>query len=77
MRKKIEWKWDILDDHAARIKVIGGWLVHHFSFNEKKTHFSESMQFIEDKDHLWEILKPVEKTEQSKKVEASDFESPK
>jgi hypothetical protein len=63
MRKKIEWKWEILDwfkddegnsTTTARCKVIGGWIVHH-AFT-KKNAVSESMQFVSDKDHEWHIL---------------------
>ncbi len=41
--------------NTARAKVSGGWIVNHMtSVNNKPT---QSMVFIEDKDHLWSIEK--------------------
>lgn len=87
MRKKIEWQWEILDNHddgvgnsstTSRCKVIGGWLTHHAFM--KKNAMSESMTFVPDRDHEWEIAKPFNPSDPGKlhpKVNASDFEAPK
>lgn len=76
MRRSIEWQWETLDEHNTRIKVIGGWLVHHISYNENKKHFSESMCFIPDRDHEWHILPPFVDTKKAEaKALASEFAS--
>ena len=65
MRTNIEWEWELLDDFnhskTARIKVIGGWILNH-SFHHPKGEITESMVFIEDKDHMWKIKPKTEKT---------------
>lgn len=65
MRKRINWEWELLHDvdsgnvseSASRAKVIGGWIVAHA--RAIKGNCSESMVFIPDRDHEWEILKPL------------------
>ena len=65
MPKKIEWKWEIIDEFGdganftstARVKVIGGWIVLH-SF-QRKGQISESMIFVNDREYEWYIVKPI------------------
>lgn len=85
MRKRIEWQWEILDEKTARAKVIGGWIVLHvqqvFLQGEigKKADVkivnSESMVFIADRDHEWNILLPIK--EEVKVKDKSDEFAPK
>jgi len=79
MRKRIDWTWEKLDDSTCRIKVIGGWIVHHHMMIVKGTNtnqVSESMVFVLDKDHEWSILQPLAEAKKlENKVEASDFAS--
>jgi len=86
MRKRIEWKWEQLDENTFRAKVRSGWLVIHKSSSMigggKITTYnlSESMQFVPDNDHQWEILPPLNEVSNSGKsnttaVNAKDFES--
>lgn len=65
MRKKIEWKWEQIDEATWRAKVIGGWVLLHVKTftltltggkKEPLCSQSESMQFIADRDHEWHIL---------------------
>lgn len=74
MLKHMPWAWEELDKHAGRVKVIGGWLVHHISFNDEKRHFSESMCFIPDRDHEWVIKQPSVPEEVKRSNDAKDYE---
>jgi hypothetical protein len=63
MKTRLEWQWEILHDSPAssskRTKVIGGWIVVHQTFYDlgrKNATISDSMVFIEDKEHKWVIL---------------------
>ena len=60
MRKKIEFQAEcIADDPTSlvkRYKVIGGWLVVHFTVSGKNV--CESSVFISDPHHEWYVLKP-------------------
>ena len=66
MRMKLQWKWERLDNNTIRAKVIGGWILCHYSTRMIKQNLeetSESMSFIPDRDHEWIILpteKPIE-----------------
>ena len=69
MRKRIEWEWEVLNDHPAsatkRAKVIGGWLVVHqtyYDLGSQKARLSESMSFVPDREHFWEIKPPMQET---------------
>jgi hypothetical protein len=84
MIKKIAWKWEEICSGTWRAKVIGGWLVLHTGHTTitdgKKRDIvqSESMVFVSDRDHEWQIVEPiVEKAVEKAKVVASDFESSK
>lgn len=57
MRKRIEWLWEVLDEHTSRAKVLGGWVILHrgLESNGKGISASESMCFVCDKDHEWHI----------------------
>lgn len=87
MTKKIEWKWEKIDDNTARVKVFGGWLVLHtqttFITGEfsKKTNVninnSESMIFIPDRDYEWMPTQPIVDPEINKANLAKDYEVPK
>jgi hypothetical protein len=54
---KIPFEWETLDKATFRAKVIGGWVILSFyeqvGTNERIQ--SESMVFIPDPDHQWEI----------------------
>ncbi len=74
MRKKIEWQWEKLDAYTKRVKVIGGWLVHH-GWDNHKNSCSETMQFVSDRDHEWHIVPPMVETVAVPAVDkSSDFE---
>jgi hypothetical protein len=84
MRTRIEWNWEVLDEKTVRAKVIGGWILLHiqqtFATGEvgKKTDVkivnSESMVFVPDTEHRWNILpRQVETTVH--KVKSADFAS--
>ncbi len=84
MQKKIEWQWEKLDANTSRVRVIGGWIVHHDKHalakkgNSENILCSESMVFIADRDHEWFIIPPVDETIALKeKAVVSDFESSK
>ena len=55
MLRKIEWKWEILDDFTKRAKVIGGWVLEYGSHTNKGS-ISNSLVFIPDPEHRWAIL---------------------
>lgn len=84
MRKRIEWQWERLDDNTLRAKVIGGWIVRCIggllkaevvSVKEAKSlSMSESMIFVADRDHEWNILPPVKVEEPKQTNKAADFE---
>jgi hypothetical protein len=63
MRNKVEWKWELIDDRTQRAKVRGGWIVMRLCATEgakgKQIIFTEAMVFVQDQDHLWEVLKPA------------------
>lgn len=50
---KIEFKWESMGDSTWRAKVIGGWIVAHIIEGDKE--FTNSMVFIPDPKHEWEI----------------------
>lgn len=84
MRKRFEWKWELLEEFGestaggksstSRAKVIGGWLLHHY-FHLKNT-VTESMTFVPDHNHEWEILPPPKPEVPTQKQLATDFQSP-
>ncbi len=60
---KIEFQWKVITWHegfsnTSRAKVIGGWLVKNETFDcEVGTYAqSESMVFVPDINHEWEII---------------------
>lgn len=80
MRKKIEWKWEKLDDNAYRIKVFGGWLIGYYDLcrDGGKSSFSRIIPsvFIGDKDHEWHVvLREEEKPPAVEESIAKDFEA--
>jgi hypothetical protein len=72
MRKKIEWKWEKLDQSTWRSKAIGGWLIKsEYSVGKNP---ATAMQFLPDRDHEWTILVPIlEKNDQKSDLKAEDF----
>ena len=60
---KFEWKLiecdinDIEDKETFRAKIPGEWMLLHISFliNSQKIASSQSMQFIPDPNHWWNI----------------------
>jgi len=67
MRTRLPWQWEALDDETSRAKVIGGWVLCH-----KTGSKSESMVFIQDKEHAWGF--PIARAEaEPKKSIAQDF----
>lgn len=42
---------------TRRAKVIGGWIINHIVWTSKAHAQSESMVFIPDPEHKWEIEK--------------------
>jgi hypothetical protein len=55
-RKRIEWKWEQLDETTWRAQVYGGWIV---KFADKK---SVCMEFVSDRDSEWTII-PIKSDE--------------
>lgn len=77
MIKKMEWKWEQLDESTWRARVIGGWCLKVRMFIEGKRGviMSESMTYIPDRDHLWTIVPALKETEEQKQtVKSADFE---
>jgi hypothetical protein len=66
MRTRIEWLWEPLDDETSRSKVYGGWLICH-----KSSVKSESMVFMPDRDHVWNIMPPI--VDEPKRKLSEDF----
>lgn len=58
MRIGLKWEWEVLDENTMRAKVIGGWIVLHHA--EKNKQLTESMAFVSDRDHGWQIIKPLQ-----------------
>lgn len=56
---KFEWKpmIDCEYESTSYAKVFGGWVVHHICWDNAAHIQSESMVFIPDKNHEWEIEK--------------------
>lgn len=64
MRKKIEWKWEKLDESTSRVKVIGGWLIC-CNVVKNDVVINRSTSFISDINHEWTIIEektPVQST---------------
>ncbi len=76
MRKKIEWKWEKLDDVSRRVKVIGGWLVQAEVLSNKGP-CAVSTVFVADRDHEWHIIEPIEHQAAQPSVKADDFQPKK
>jgi hypothetical protein len=72
MSNKIKFEWEVINQLEAnsgqaimtkingRTKVIGGWIVKSETITgirEKTTSTSESMVFISDPAHEWEVAK--------------------
>lgn len=76
MRKRIDWQWEVLDVFTKRAKVIGGWIVQYGSHTNKGS-VSESMVFVPDRDHEWEIMPPIVDMQVQRSTIAKDFISPK
>lgn len=74
MIKKMEWKWEVLDEFTKRAKVIGGWLVVHGSHTNKGA-ISDAMSFVPDSDHQWTIIVPKVDVQQEANILAADFKS--
>lgn len=76
MQINLEWNWDILENnpatHTKRARVIGGWLVHHSTVSTKGL-ISESMVFVADRDHQWNIRQPLPEPQLAKDNLAKDF----
>lgn len=58
---KFEWKQIIFSgdsiqgNQTTRLKVIDGWIVRHTSWNYDVDMRNESMVFVPDLNHKWEI----------------------
>lgn len=78
--RKVEWKWEDLDECTKRAKVIGGWLVKSIA-SIKNNNLSVVMCFVADSDHQWVITAPFNPSDlgkvNSNKAKPEDFESPK
>lgn len=82
MRKRFEWKWEVLENnpatHTKRSKIVGGWLVHHSTVTTKG-NISESMVFVPDRDHEWHILPPINPNplKEDAQIVSAEFARPK
>ena len=54
---KIPFEWEELDNYTERLKVIGGWIIksENSLYENGKWALSESMVFVPDPNHEWEI----------------------
>lgn len=83
MRKRIDWGWEVLDESTQRAKVIGGWLILRYMTSESDSNkkvtinFKESMVFVSDRDHEWEIMPPIVDVQMQRSTIANDFKAPK
>jgi len=79
MRKRIDWNWEKLDECTQRAKVIGGWLILRLGATDiergkpGKIVFRESMTFVPDRDHEWEIMPPIVDVKVEQSNLAKDF----
>lgn len=59
LKTKTELGLEIICPYTGRLKVYGGWIVHnhntYFDSNEYVITSSESMVFVPDPKHEWEI----------------------
>lgn len=83
MLKKIAFAWEKLDEATYRAKVIGGWILLHIQHttitDSKKRDMSqcESMVFIADRDHEWQIAKPFDPSKPDvPRITPNDFQAP-
>jgi hypothetical protein len=76
MAKKIEWKWEVIDEGTRRAKVFGGWIVHtHRRSDMSKTPvFDQALVFIADRDHEWLPSEPLVDPEVNRANLAKDYE---
>ncbi len=80
MRKKMEFKWELINEsnegkyQTLRAKVIGGWLVQTVFQDMKIKVLTTSLTFMPDRDHEWTIVSPLTEQSIKPKVEATDFE---
>lgn len=74
MVKKVEFKWEQLDENTKRVKVMSGWLIVHCT-KGTKNNFTESMVFLADQHWEWQVLPPIEDPEVKKKNLANDFKA--
>jgi len=51
--KKIKFEWEYIGGLTSRAKVIGGWIINHRDTFEQG--YGESMVFVSDPNHKWEI----------------------
>jgi hypothetical protein len=47
-------KWEVIAEYTERLPVYGGWIVQTFVYGRYK---SQSMVFVPDPEHRWEIVK--------------------
>lgn len=73
MPKKIEWKWEKIDDSTTRVKVMGGWLVVNVVVSGKGSTSCSSV-FISDKDYEWMPTAPIIDAEVNRINLAKDYE---
>lgn len=52
----MKFEWEVLDRFTKRAKIIDGWIVVHGSHTNTGA-ICESMCFVPDKKHEWEIKK--------------------
>ncbi len=74
MNKKIVWDWEVIDGHTKRVKVVGGWLIIHRSFNGNKI-CSESSIFISDQHWEWAPIEPYTDPQVEKARLAQDYDT--
>ena len=55
---KIKFEWEEMSQSVRRAKVIGGWIIQSLwseCGGDNSVALAESMVFIPDPEHLWEI----------------------
>jgi hypothetical protein len=49
----MKFEWQKIEKYTRRAKVFGGWIIH--SFDSVEDSLSESMVFIPDPKHEWDL----------------------
>ena len=51
----MKFEWEKVTSNTRRARVFGGWVLKNFTWDADWESQSESMVFIPDENHEWEI----------------------